>query len=128
MQEYCTENRLSIYSDPPPAPAGQKYDQDKVRYDLITPEEEESWARVLTYGAHKYSGWQWTHGIEYSRLYGALRRHIAAWYAGEELDPESGLPHLAHAMCCLQFLMAMPRLHPELDDRPSKVLPRAPQP
>jgi len=45
-------------------------------------------------------------------------RHLTAWWAGEDLDPESGLHHLAHAACCLMFLLEYTQTHTELDDRP----------
>jgi hypothetical protein len=37
------------------------------------------------------------------RYYDAAMRHIGARHAGEINDPESKLPHLGHAMCCLIF-------------------------
>lgn len=73
---------------------------------------------VFTYGARKYSGWNWAKGIEYSRLYGALQRHMNAWYRGENKDPETGKSHLAHAGCCLMMLLELEELRPDLDDRP----------
>ena len=36
---------------------------------------------------------------------------------GEDKDPESGLSHLAHAACCIMFLLEFEKTHPELDDR-----------
>ena len=40
-----------------------------------------------------------------NRYFAAMVRHITAWWGGEKFDPESGLHHLAHAGCCLLFLM-----------------------
>lgn len=34
----------------------------------------------------------------------STQRHLWAYRRGEVSDPESGLPHLAHAMCCLMFM------------------------
>lgn len=84
----------------------RKDDKGKARYDLVLPEFEEGVAEVLTFGADKYeeNSWQKIDDRE-NRYYAALRRHIAAWRKGEELDPESGLPHLAHAACNIMFLM-----------------------
>jgi hypothetical protein len=39
------------------------------------------------------------------RYFAALMRHLTAWWDGERADPESGLHHLAHAGCCLLFLI-----------------------
>ena len=38
------------------------------------------------------------------RYFDALQRHVWSWKQGEQIDPESGIHHLAHAMCCLMFL------------------------
>ena len=62
--------------------------------------------------------WNWSNGIAYSRLYGALQRHMTAWYTGQELDPETGKSHLWHAGCCIMFLIEMAELRTDLDDRP----------
>jgi len=40
------------------------------------------------------------------RYYAAALRHLEAWRADWIADDESGLHHLAHAMCCLHFLLA----------------------
>jgi hypothetical protein len=84
---------------------GKKNDSGKLRMDLIPPEVEEALAEVLTHGAKKYDDRNWEKGIKYSRVYAALRRHLLAWMMGEEIDEEWGLPHLAHAYCCLTFLL-----------------------
>ena len=34
----------------------------------------------------------------------AAARHVVAYLAGETKDPESGLPHLAHAVTCLMIV------------------------
>ena len=39
-----------------------------------------------------------------ARYFSAAHRHIHAWVGGELRDRESGLPHLAHAVCCLLLL------------------------
>lgn len=44
-------------------------------------------------------------GVRASIYVDALRRHVARWYEGEEHDPDSGLPHLAHALACLAILV-----------------------
>ena len=87
-------------------PGGIKYDDDKLRYDLIPTEALEALARVLTYGAAKYAPNDWQHLPEFeSRYTAALYRHIEAWRKGEAVDPESGIHHLEHALCNLTFLL-----------------------
>jgi hypothetical protein len=41
------------------------------------------------------------------RYFDAAQRHLWAWWEGEARDPESGLPHLAHAVACLLFVLAL---------------------
>jgi hypothetical protein len=94
-----------------------KFDAEKPRMELLDPYAIEQLACVLTFGAQKYAPWNWTKGLAFSRLIGAALRHLFAFIKGEDLDPESNLPHLAHAMCCLMFLLSMTKRHPELDDR-----------
>lgn len=85
---------------------GKKYDAGKLRMDLIPPEAERAMAAVLTMGAEKYGPNQWR-GVAPERYEAALRRHLLAWKEGETLDPESGLPHLAHLLCNAAFLVAL---------------------
>ena len=84
---------------------GLKYDENKPRYDLIPKQPLEDIAKVLTFGAGKYSDDNWKK-VESgrARYYSATIRHIEAWRAGEILDSEPALPHLAHAMATLMFL------------------------
>lgn len=44
-------------------------------------------------------------GVRSSIYYDAARRHLTAWFEGEDVDPDSGLPHLAHALACLAILV-----------------------
>lgn len=85
---------------------GIKYDSNKLRYDLIPPEATSALARVLTYGAAKYGPNNWQQLDDFTARYtAALMRHLEAWRGGEEVDSESGLPHLEHALCNLAFLV-----------------------
>ena len=97
-----------------------KYDDGKPRMDLLDPYAIEQLACVLGYGARKYEAWNWAKGLRYSRLLAAALRHLFAFAKGQDTDEESGLPHLAHCMCCLMMLLAMTQRHPELDDREVK--------
>ena len=87
---------------------GKKYDSGKPRYDLIPVLSLEEVAKVLTYGADKYNesydneNWR---NVEHSqrRYYSASQRHQAEVRKGNQLDDETGLHHLAHAISCLMF-------------------------
>lgn len=97
-------------------PGGLKFDSEKPRYDLIDPHAIDQLARVLTFGAQKYAAHNWRKGIVKSRLLAAAMRHLFAYLRGEDTDPETGLSHAAHAMCCCMFLLGLEG-QPELDDR-----------
>jgi len=83
-----------------------KFDDDKVRFDLIPPEWEEYDAKVLTYGAKKYKEENWRKG-EIARYIGACKRHWNAYRSGEWNDTETGLPHLAHLRTNIGFLISI---------------------
>ena len=96
---------------------GLKYDNDKPRMDLLDFDALEGLAKVLTFGANKYAAHNWRKGISYSRLTAAMLRHLGALQRGEDVDPESGLPHIDHLGCCWMFLSNMTKTRPDLDDR-----------
>lgn len=96
---------------------GIKHDQNKVPLDLIDPLAIEGLAAVLAFGANKYAAHNWRGGLSYGRLIAALMRHLFALMRGEDIDPESGLPHIDHVGCCWMFLSNMMKTRPDLDDR-----------
>jgi hypothetical protein len=83
-----------------------KYDEAKPDWSLVPLDALEMVARVMTYGAKKYApdGWKGLPNFT-NRYYAALLRHLTAWQAGEQFDPESGLPHMAHVLTNATFLM-----------------------
>jgi hypothetical protein len=88
---------------------GIKFDQDKPDYSLLPFAAMDDVVRVLTYGAKKYDRFNWRN-VERHRYEAAALRHISAYKQGEIMDPETGLNHLAHAMCSLLFLMEFDRI------------------
>lgn len=94
-----------------------KNDKGKLRYDLMPARPLQDIVTILTLGADKYADRNWEKGFPWSRPYAALMRHLWAWWMGQDKDPEWGMSHLAHAACCLIFLMEFEYTHPELDDR-----------
>lgn len=96
---------------------GKKYDAGKAPIGLIPSKALTAIAEVLAFGAARYGAHNWRAGLAWSRLYDAALRHILAWKEGEDLDPESSLSHLAHASCCLMFLLELIKTRPDLDDR-----------
>ena len=101
---------------------GLKFDGDKVRYELLPDELLEGTASILTFGAKKYADRNWELGMKWSRVYGALMRHLWAWWnpLKSDLDPETGKSHLWHAACCIAFLMAYEARGVGEDDRPKE--------
>lgn len=92
-------------------------DLGKPRYDLLSSIALDEWARVMTFGALKYDPNNWRKGMDWSRVIGSMSRHVAAFNAGQTIDPESGLNHMAHVMANAAFLLEYERTHPERDDR-----------
>jgi hypothetical protein len=75
------------------------------RYDLLPKAALDAIAEVYRFGAEKYEAHNWRRGYEWSKSYSAAMRHMTAHWDGETLDPESGLPHLAHAGCHITFML-----------------------
>lgn len=101
---------------------GTKHDSAKPRWDLVPWDAVGLFVDVLTIGAQKYSARNWEKGITFGRLFAAAQRHLVAWWGGEDVDPDTGKSHLAHAVCNIFFLLAFVRRERiDLDDRPRGV-------
>jgi len=85
--------------------------------NLLPPEGLSEVSKVLTFGATKYGAHNWRSGLQYSRLLSASMRHINAFNGGVDIDPESGISHLAHAACNLLMLIEFEALGLGEDDR-----------
>lgn len=117
-KRHCLCGRLS---DPPPVcpmhprkpptidkepKIGVKFDQGKIDWSLLPWDGLEPVVRVLEFGAEKYARDNWRKVPNSTARYRkALLRHVIAWCAGQENDPETGESHLAHAVCCGIFLL-----------------------
>ncbi len=98
---------------------GTKNDEGKVRVDLVHPLFIVQVAQVMEHGAKKYGAWNWCKGFKWTRLYASTLRHLYAWFCNEDLDPDSGLPHLAHAAANIMMMMGLAHKK-DLDDRIKK--------
>lgn len=106
---------------------GTKFDSGKVRLELLPPELLYATATILTFGANKYADRNWELGMSWSRVYGALMRHLWSWWGGKaptsksflfgELDEETTHSHLWHAACCIAFLITYEERNVGEDDR-----------
>ncbi len=85
---------------------GLKFDTGKVRTDLLPIRAILAVAEVMTFGASKYGANNWQNVKPRGRYFGAALRHLFARALGERNDPETNLPHLAHASCCVLFLLS----------------------
>lgn len=76
-------------------------------------------ALCLLDGACKYRRHNWRiAGVRASVYYDAAMRHLTRYWEGEDVDPESGLPHLGHAMACIIILLDAEQVGKLNDDRP----------
>lgn len=96
---------------------GKKLDTGKTPCELLSPIAMLATADVLAFGARKYAPNNWRKGLAWSRVIGAILRHLFAFMQGEDLDKETGLPHLDHMGAEIMFLQEFYRTKKELDDR-----------
>lgn len=76
---------------------------------------------ALLEGALKYGRHNWRESeIDASDYFDALQGHVTAWWEGEDIDPDSGRPHLAKAFACLAILLDAGALGKLRDDRPPR--------
>jgi len=108
---YCNWVAKDFLASVPDTPvtlkSGVKFDQDKPQWTLVPFKALDEVVEVLTIGARKYAPDNWKKVPNARQRYiDAAFRHMSAYAAGEKLDDETGKSHLAHAMCCLLFLLA----------------------
>lgn len=94
-----------------------RFNEGKLRYDLVHPIAQEGLVKVLTKGAEKYAPRNWEKGMEWSKIVASLKRHLAAIERGEDYDSETGLLHADHLQCNAHFLSAYYSIYPQGDDR-----------
>lgn len=92
-----TRTTTGYILDPQPDKA-LHYSADKPGVDQIPPDVLLEWGDIFTYGAKKYARDNWRKGTEWHEFYGSALRHLARFWGGEDIDPETGLPHLVHAL------------------------------
>ena len=99
LQHMLAANRINT---------GRKFDAGKLDYTLVPWGGLEEIVKVLEFGARKYArdNWQQVEG-GMQRYQAAAFRHLIAYNQGEKVDAETGLSHLAHAGCCLLFLLSL---------------------
>lgn len=98
--------------------SGTKHDGGKDPWHLMPFDAVRAIVQVLAFGATKYAPRNWEAGMDWSRCFSALQRHLAAWWMKEGTDPDTGYSHLWHAGCCIVFLIAYEIRGIGVDDRP----------
>lgn len=102
---------------------GLRFNQGKLRYDLVEPMAHRDMVDVLTYGATKYFDRNWQGGLSWTSVIASAKRHLAALEAGEDYDNGeggSGKLHVANLACNIHFLNAFYYTFPQGDDRPKR--------
>lgn len=91
----------------------------KVPFGMISPAALEAEARVMALGAEKYGAYNFVENrMKASTYANAMLRHLLQWWGGEDADPESGQPHLAHLRACAAILIEQEVSCMLIDDRP----------
>lgn len=103
---------------------GLRYNQGKLRYDLVNPWAHEQLVKVFTKGAEKYEARNWEKGMSWTSVIASLKRHLEAIERGEDYDQETGMLHSAHVQWNSHCLTAYYKLYPQGDDRPHTYLNR----
>lgn len=103
---------------PPSSTEGVKNDDGKLPIHLLPTDALLAITEILDFGARKYAPRNWEKGMAWHRLFRASIGHLWAWWRGEAADSETGKSHLAHAGCCVLFLIAYELRNIGEDDRP----------
>lgn len=91
----------------------------KVPLHLVPPSFIIQTSRAMELGAKKYGPYNWRDkAVPVLTYLAAAQRHILSYQDGEELDPESGAPHLAHAAACMAIVLDAQQVGMLIDDRP----------
>lgn len=96
---------------------GLRYNAGKPRVSLISPWALLGLAQVFTFGAVKYAAWNWAKGLSWAETVDSLLRHLLAFLQGEDVDPESGLPHIDHVQWNAHVLSHFQKTRSGTDDR-----------
>lgn len=104
----------------PPNPK-QAFGDLKIPVALVPPAAIIYTGLAFKEGARKYGPYNWREkSVEAMTYVNAAQRHLMSWADGEEIDPDSGNPHLAHALACLAILVDCIETGNLLDNRPPK--------
>ena len=117
MMENNNKPKPLINNSLPPSNLAERFNDNKIKWSLVSWKALEPMVKVLMFGANKYSPNNWQKGLKYSEISDSLQRHLNAFMEGQDDDPESKLSHLGHLMCNAMFLSWMFIFRKDLDDR-----------
>lgn len=81
-----------------------RFNKWKPRWSLVDFDSLEPMVRVLEFWAEKYTKDNWKNWLDNTEILESAQRHLIALFNWEQLDEESGLPHIGHLMCnCLFY-------------------------
>ena len=106
----------------PPKEQGVRKNEGKPKlsFTLLGREVAAGEAAVWQWGAVKYARGNWLKGMSWTQSADSLLRHVTALLNGEDLDPETGLPHVDHIVCSAKILSNSYHTRKDLDDREGK--------
>lgn len=96
------------------------FSSNKSGVDQIPVEALMAWGEVFTYGEKKYARDNWLKGTDWHEFYGSALRHLFRFWAGEDVDPETNINHLAHALWNVATIFTYQMRGLGTDDRPTK--------
>ena len=96
---------------------GLRFNDEKIRYDLIPPLAHRECAKVWTESLGKYPAGNWEKGMPWTEVIASAMRHLEAIRLGEDIDQESGCLHAAHLQCNAQMLTEYYFTKNEFDNR-----------
>lgn len=93
----------------------------KIPLQLVPPSAVHHLAHAFSDGAIKYGPYNWREKSVAASVYiAAMKRHIDAWWDGEDLSEDAKVEHLAHAMACAAIILDASSIGKLVDDRPAK--------
>ncbi len=96
---------------------GLRYNNDKLRYDLIPALANREYAKIWTQALGKYPEGNWEKGMPWTEVIASAMRHLEAIRLGEDIDAESGLLHAAHLQANAAMLTEYYYTKKEFDNR-----------
>lgn len=93
----------------------------KVPLHLVPPVAIHHTAMAFADGAKKYGPYNWREKTVSSSVYvGAAKRHLDAFWDGEDLSRDALVHHLGHVMACCAIMLDAMSIGKLNDDRPPK--------